>query len=279
MSNIHIDISSNKNTFQQSTLKYITHAKYGNDWTSLKHFHQYTEIFFVINGHGHFTVDNKTFSISKNDVIIVNPHIYHREDSSQEGALEYIALGIEDFLIQKENQEISYLYQNFDRYHHDIATCLDQILTESQNKEYGYECVCQNLLNAILIKIMRHFRHQPYHSHIQSKTMNRDVRQIKTYLDTHYYEDINLEFLAKQTNLNKYYISHLFKDALGISPINYLIHRRLNVCQSLLKTSSLSVSEISEAVGFASQSYFTQTFKKYTHLTPNQYRKINTKKK
>lgn len=71
-------------------------------------------------------------------------------------------------------------------------------------------------------------------------------------------------------------MSHEFKKYMHISPIQYLIERRIKECQSLLRTSSLSISEISETVGFSSQSYFSQIFKKTLGLTPLQYRQSNT---
>lgn len=278
MSNKHTNITGNNTIHYDASLKYITHAKYGNDWKSLKHFHQYTEIFFVMNGTGTFTVENKTFPIHKNDIIIVNPHIYHHEDSSIEGALEYIALGIDGFTMTYDQQYVPYIHQNFDRYRHELELCLNQLLQESQNKEYGYENICQNFLKIIILKIMRHIHNSIYNSNTKSLPFNREVSRIKEYIDTNYFENITLDSLANQTNLNKFYISHLFKDALGISPINYLNSKRLSVCKTLLKTSSLSISEISETVGFSSQSYFTQTFKKFTNMTPNQYRRLHQTK-
>lgn len=279
MSNNQTDISNQEYTHYHASLIYITQAKYGSDWASLKHFHHFTEIFFVTNGSGSFTVENQTFPISKNDMIIVSPHIYHHEDSSLEGALEYIALGVDDFTLIHDNKEIPYFLQKFNHYKDDIEIYLNNILKESQNKEYGYQNICQSLLNIILSKIIRHSKYTLDITHNQTVPLNREAYQIKDYIDNNYCENITLDLLAQITNLNKYYISHIFKDTLGISPINYLIQKRLNVCKSLLKTSSLSISEISEAVGFSSQSYFTQTFKRYTDLTPNQYRQIHTKNK
>ena len=72
--------------------------------------------------------------------------------------------------------------------------------------------------------------------------------------------------------MNKYYMAHEFKKYMGISPINYLIERRIKECKSLLRTTSLSIAEISETVGFSSQSYFSQMFKKNTNMTPKQFR-------
>ena len=73
--------------------------------------------------------------------------------------------------------------------------------------------------------------------------------------------------------MNKYYLVHAFKEYKGMSPINYLIDRRIQEAQYLLETSNYSIAKIAQAVGFSSQSYFSQVFRKEKGVSPNQYRK------
>ncbi len=70
---------------------------------------------------------------------------------------------------------------------------------------------------------------------------------------------MSLESLAEFMKMNKYYMAHEFKNNIGISPINYLIERRIKECKSLLTTTSLSIAEISETVGF----HHNPIFRKY----------------
>ena len=58
-------------------LLYVTSSKYEGDWPSLKHSHYFTELFYVRDGSGEFVVENVSFSIKKDDLIIVNPNILH----------------------------------------------------------------------------------------------------------------------------------------------------------------------------------------------------------
>ena len=60
-----------------------------------------------------------------------------------------------------------------------------------------------------------------------------------------------------------------------MSPITYLIQRRLQISKDLLTQTDYSIAEIAASTGFASQSYFSQIFKKFTGISPNQYRKQN----
>ena len=75
MSNNRIDISKKSDLDFPMNLLYITYSKYEGDWNSLMHFHPFTEIFYVIGGKGKFAVENESFNVKKDDMIIVNPNI------------------------------------------------------------------------------------------------------------------------------------------------------------------------------------------------------------
>ena len=102
---------------------------------------------------------------------------------------------------------------------------------------------------------------------------NKDCVYIEKYIDAHFKEDITLDTLSELTFLNKYHIVHAFKQYKGISPINYMIQKRIQEAKVLLSTTNLQISEISIIIGFTSQSYFAQAFKKATGISPIQFRK------
>ena len=77
-------------------------------------------------------------------------------------------------------------------------------------------------------------------------------------------EDITLQTLSDLTYLNKYYLVHAFKNYKGVSPINYLIEKRISEAKHLLGTTNFPIAKIASVVGFSSQSYFSQVFRKET---------------
>lgn len=274
MSNNRIDISKNDFFDFQSSLLYITYSKYEDDWKSLKHFHPFSEIFYVVGGKGKFTVENDTFDVKRDDMIIVNPNVYHHEDSSGEDPLEYVVLGVKDLTFGLSNEENAFLYQSFEKNNIDMQYCITHLLMESENKPVGYQTMCQKIFEIFLMQIIRQMQLNLSSNPIQ-KPIKREIRMICHYIDQNYSEDITLESLGNYMKMNKYYMAHEFKRCMGLSPINYLIERRIKECKSLLTTTSLSIAEISETVGFSSQSYFSQMFKKNMGMTPKQYRDEN----
>ena len=79
--------------------------------------------------------------------------------------------------------------------------------------------------------------------------------------------------LFRSKHLNKYYLAHSFKNNVGVSPIEYLNQVRIREAQTLLETTDYNIANISGMIGFSSQSYFTQTFRRHLNETPSEYRK------
>lgn len=97
-------------------------------------------------------------------------------------------------------------------------------------------------------------------------------RRIKKYIDAHYMEAINLQSIGEALNISPYYLSHVFKEMSGYSPMQYLLRRRIGEAQTLLAMTDLSVLRISEMVGYETQSYFSLQFTKHVGMSPNQFR-------
>lgn len=144
------------------------------------------------------------------------------------------------------------------------------LLEEINKKAENYETVCQNLLEVIMICMLRNNNLSIVQS--SNALLNRECTQIKHYLDANYAENITLDMLASLSHMNKYYLVHAFTKCIGISPITYLLQKRIQEGKSLLESTSYSISQISTTLGFSSQSYFSQAFKKATGKTPVQYR-------
>ena len=265
--------------FDGVKLLYVSTSKYEGDWQSILHSHPFSELFYVVHGSGTFITEGMEFSVGKNDMVIINPHVQHTEKSLYTTPLEYIVLGIDglafsfekiasvqdSILMQTASGDV-YKYNTQNSY---VYAYLNIMLEEITKKEENYEAVCQNLLEVILLCMLRNNNL----SIVQSSNvlLNRECAQIKNYLDANYAENITLDTLASFSHMNKYYMAHAFTRYMGVSPITYLLQKRIEEGKSLLSSTSHSISQISTILGFSSQSYFSQAFKKATGRTPVQY--------
>lgn len=257
-------------------LLYISTSLYESDWHSTLHAHHCTELFYVLRGKGKFHVNEEVFNVREDDLIIVNPNVMHTEMSKNDSPLEYIVLGIEGlqfttFVNQKE--QIDYSVHNYYDYKHEILFYLKTLIQEMGNKDESYESVCQNLLEVLIINMVRRTKANLIVAPAQKIT--KECRFIEQYMNNHFTEEITLELLSEKAYMNKFYLVHAFKEYKGISPINYLIQLRIKQAKEMLETTNYSIAQVSVFSGFSSQSYFSQVFRKETGFTPNGYRKRN----
>lgn len=102
---------------------------------------------------------------------------------------------------------------------------------------------------------------------------NASMQAILQYIQNHYCEKLRLKDLAAKFYLNPGYCSTLFVKTTGRTFPEYLTALRVEKACSLLKKSSLSISEIASAVGIDDYFYFGKVFKKATGISPGEYRK------
>lgn len=99
------------------------------------------------------------------------------------------------------------------------------------------------------------------------------IRKIKAYVREHLDGPCTREDIAAFMYLNPAYLSRLFKKETGITLSDYIAAERMNKAKKLLVETQLKIVNVSEAVGYANFSYFTQSFKKIVGMVPQEYRK------
>lgn len=104
---------------------------------------------------------------------------------------------------------------------------------------------------------------------------NKIVNSLITYLKDNYHQDITLKSLAKLVGKKETQVSYLFKKYTNKSPIEYLIHYRLEKAIDLIKTTDLLIGDIGTIVGYQDPFYFSRLFKKHIGVTPTSLRKTN----
>ena len=251
-------------------LLYVSTAKYGGDWHSLLHTHTCTEIFYVVGGMGKFQIEELTLSVSVDDMVIVNPNVEHTEVSFNASPLEYIVMGVEGLeFAAGESGDDRYRLVNCGGGREDTLYYLRAMLAEIENKAIGYDLVCQDLLEALVVR-RTDFSLAPAASGTRT---SKECAAVRRYIDSHFKESLSLDVLAEVAHVNKYYLVHTFSKEYGISPINYLISRRIAESKQLLSDTDHSLSQISHMLGFSSPSYFSQSFRKLEGISPMEYRR------
>lgn len=253
-----------------SRFLYITYSKYENDWSSLPHIHPFAELFYVKDGTGSFVIEGEEHPIRKDDFVIVNDGISHTEKSSSDRPLEYVIIGMEGMRFTFEGNK-EYIIFSCQKEQRDLFFYMSTMLQEMEEQNRDYEVICQNLLDVLIIKLIRRtnfaFEVAP------SVQISKECIKIKRYIEANYVQDITLDTLAELSHLNKYYMVHAFTQHCGCSPIRYLCQTRIQASKELLAHTDYNITEVAHSSGFSSQSYFAQCFLKSCGMTASAYRK------
>lgn len=256
-------------------LLYVSVARYSAEWHSTLHTHPCAELFFVTGGQGCLRLADRDIPITTDDVIIVNSNVEHTEVSSVEHPLEYIVMGIDGLeALAGDNGNDGYSIVHFHSDKEHFLFYLRCLLREIETKPPGYDTVCRDLLEVVLLHLMRCSEFSVTFVPTSRKS-SREAAIIRRYIDNHFKENLTLDDLAAVVHVSKYYLAHTFSREYGTSPINYLLSRRIQESAYLLTETSLTLSEIAGTLGFSSPSYFSQSFRKVRGISPLQYRRQN----
>jgi len=94
----------------------------------------------------------------------------------------------------------------------------------------------------------------------------------RAFIEAHFADNIGLADMAAATELSVFHFARCFKRETGVAPHHYLMSARVERAKAMLAETSLTLSEIARACGFAGQSHFTTAFGRHTGVTPGAWR-------
>lgn len=248
------------------------------------HNHDFTEITFILSGKGQYFVEGNTYDVSAGDLLICNSGVNHNNIviNEKEPTTEFF-VGFTNFHFKNMPSNVislkngDYIMHTNNKLRQELTKYCYAMLAENETNQAGkYFMIKANLIQFLLHIIRQSIEPCPPQEgyHFDSHHKNDVVNQIISYLDTHYNEKISLDAIAQNMYLSSVYISKIFKDETGESPINYLIKIRLEKAKEMLVSlKSDSVKEIATLVGYEDVYHFSKLFKKYYGMSPLHYRK------
>lgn len=128
---------------------------------------------------------------------------------------------------------------------------------------------CDTGLAAVLGMIIDRLHRRPAGS---TEPTGFDAAKLQRYIHEHLREPVTLAQLAAVANLSPAHFARMFKRQFGVSPVYYVIQKRVALACTLLTETNLAVKQISAAVGYDDPYYFSRLFHKVTGTTPTEYR-------
>lgn len=151
-----------------------------------------------------------------------------------------------------------------------LEKMLFNVIHEYNNRVPYYEIAVKGLFIQLWTQLLREI----YWSNNKHVLPNMEIlSKVKNYLDFNPSQNITLDDLAEFAHLSKFYLSHLFKKAFGVTPIQYHLMVRIIKAKESIQFTDLSMNEIAEKLGFQSIYSFSRAFKKQEKVPPTFYRR------
>lgn len=250
------------------------------DNENMIHHHDFFEISIILQGESLYLIDNEWRTVRSGDILLFNPGVDHAEKQLLNTYSHQLHIGIRNFKLHGLAQNHFPTTQSLLSMQDSQLKIFDkawQLIEEFNQQQTNFNLMGKALVMEMMILILRILEKKERLSDetqaSQNDRMHQVVQLIMTYMENNYAKDISIEQLATLYYVSPTYLSKIFKDLTGFSPINYLIQIRLKKAHELLMTDDLTVKEVAKAVGYEDAYHFSKSFKKHFGTSPSLVKK------
>jgi AraC-like DNA-binding protein/mannose-6-phosphate isomerase-like protein (cupin superfamily) len=257
------------------------------------HTHDYIELAYIVEGEFQQRIMGKDIKFKKGEICLIDKNCLHQdylffnkstilfiglaneifdevmvEKIEEEGILNFLRMAL---MKQKDIQQyVHFKPKNLED--NQIETLLLTLLTELECNDEASKYICKGLLIRIIHQIST--KYEFFLSNEQRKKMNWLVfEEITNYIKENY-KGITIKDLVSRFHFNEDYYNRLLKDKTGMTYSEYVQNIKLTHAQTLLKTTSMTVDEVANQVGYHNKGYFYKIFVNKFGMTPSKYRKL-----
>lgn len=243
------------------------------------HYHDFYEIFFFLDGDVDYWIDGSLYHLKPGDVLLINPTELHKpvprtETENYErivlwinkNYLSEIEGGILEKCFDTESETYSKILRLNSKEKNQMMLLTKQFVSEYYGDEFAGECCTFGLLLQTMSFINRVSLSRDATT-TKKYTSSTFIAEVLSYIGEHFCDKLSLDELSAHFFINKYYLSHEFKRAVGTSLHRYITLKRLNKAYNLLEE-GVSPSQTSILCGFGDYTNFFRAFKAEYGISP-----------
>lgn len=238
------------------------------------HWHNYFEITYIVSGSATHLLNDSMQVLKPGDLIFIRPndaHMFYNDTNVFVRIFSFMPsfpdASIMDTVLDSAKSCVVSLnstgMRRIDGYLQTMGELYDE---DTDSNERYLRC----LLSAMCLEIGKSIQYEGPEIPGYAKWNNR-IREILAYIDRRYMDDLTLESMSEQFGITPNYFSEFFKKHVNTTFSKYLTYVRMRHAISLMPQEELSMEEIAAEVGFKSESYFAQAFKRLSGLSPKAY--------
>jgi AraC family L-rhamnose operon regulatory protein RhaS len=263
-----------------------------NQWPLAVHTSTHFELIIIRAGHGVHIVNGNRFRYQPGDVFFLGPQDTHHVVIERETSFHYLAFSdlylaslpttrnapwqrISEYT-QPKNQQLAGSLITDRTEQQTMAALVEILLAErsAQNQSFSNPIV-ESLMRTILGLLDRHLSQQMLRPATPQASTSSLIQQIAAYVCRHIAEpdSLRMEKMADVFNYSQSHLSALFKQQVGESIQQYIIRYKLQLVETRLSLSTMSISQIADELGFTDVCHLNKLFKRYYQRTPTDYRR------
>jgi len=260
--------------FDSTSVICVSRFNYKTEPHVQRHSHNFYHFFYIVGGAGSIIMESEVNEVAENDIFICSLDMDHEIISSVTDPMKTIELKFvtEDARLVTGISQLPYRINNKSP---KIKIMFNNLLEEALVKKPFYSEIITVNIFELLLQLFRIYGYCTYLNNEpalklmidESDTRSELASRLHRYINQHFTEKITLESISQTFNTNKDYLCRMFSKAFGISPIQYVIQLRMERAKVLLVDTELSITEISESVGFNSIHYLSRYLRKRRHVS------------
>lgn len=239
------------------------------------------EITYAISGKAKIYSGDECVSISGGQLHYIKKGRPHKIIAEPDSNFRYICVGfvpndkndmLKAYIEEMKNKDSCVISDDGN-----IRILCELLINETYKKDSQSNNMINLCLMQILIQIYRLSSNEKKSLSVGESGSSFTIYHILRYIDREYLNIASVKDISAKMSYSEYYISHLFKEKIGISIKEYITEKKMKNAALLLTTSNLTIGEISEHLNFSTEHTFRQAFKKYHGVSSREYREINRK--
>lgn len=231
------------------------------------------QLLYIASGKGYFYFkgsENATV-VTKGNMVLFRPkepqvYYYYAVDKTEVYWVHFTGWKVEEYLDRYELPKEENVF--FTGVSPDYPWIYNQIIRELQLQRENYEDMIRLFLRHIFLTINRYIKEG---KQTKNDTIN-DIERAVHYFNENYSKPISIEQYASEHLMSVNWFIHNFKNVMKIPPMQYIVSLRIAAAKGYLENSNKNITEIANTVGYDNALYFSRLFKKYTGMTPSEYR-------
>ncbi|WP_195571710.1 AraC family transcriptional regulator [Paenibacillus sp. 1001270B_150601_E10] len=278
-------ISRDNILFDQPSFPLVISSSEGvNPGFERLHWHDALEINHIRQGSGFYLINGHKLEFQEGDLILINSDDLHRAFESKDLVMDILMFDPSILAVDlryapelmRPFREMGELFSNLVNREHEMHKELRKLFLrmreEYEERETSYLSVIRSDLVRFLALMNRHMVLSNESSNLIKHRNMHALKEVIHTMETNLAYSWSLQELADLTHLSPSRFSKLFSQAVGTSPLNYLIQLRLTEAIHLLETTDQKIIAISAQCGFRNLSNFNRLFKQYVGVSPSDYR-------